>query len=307
MSVENGGANCSNTTVGMTPLIDMGVETYHGYSGGLYPGCMNCPPTAYTEAGLARAQQVVPRDRQGRADPNGTIAMCAIGMSNGSMEIAGFRDHFHHGINPRLAVVDCAQLYQTASVISDANSNYWSVVGQRLAEAGVSKHQVQVVWVKEANARVREPFPEHAEILSDNLRSIVKILAERYPNLHLIYISSRIYAGYASIPLSPEPYAYEGGFAVKWMIEGQIQETLDLNTSLESKHRVPWIGWGPYLWTDGLKGRSDGLVWECSDVESDGTHPSISGRRKVGRLLLEFFETEPTAKTWFLSGSEEER
>lgn len=305
MAVENRGPNCSCTTVGMTPLVDMGVETYRGYSGGLYPGCLNCPPSAYTEEGLSRAREVVPRDRHGRADPKGLIAMCAIGMSNGSMEIAGFLHHFHQGINPRLTVVDCAQEYQTASIISDANSKYWSVVEQRLIEAGVNKHQVQVVWLKEANARVREPFPEHAEILRDNLRSIINILAERYPNLRLIYISSRIYAGYASIPLSPEPYAYEGGFAVKWMIEEQIQETLDINTSPESKHRLPWVGWGPYLWTDGLKGRSDGLIWECSDVESDGTHPSISGRRKVGQLLLDFFETDPTTKTWFLAGAEE--
>ena len=47
------------------------------------------------------------------------------------------------------------------------------------------------------------------------------------------------------------------------------------------KLKGPWLGWGPYLWTDGLLGRSDGLVWSCDDVEADGTHPSKTGVQKV--------------------------
>ncbi|MEY4941768.1 MAG: hypothetical protein RIQ93_3503, partial [Verrucomicrobiota bacterium] len=35
----------------------------------------------------------------------------------------------------------------------------------------------------------------------------------------------------------------------------------------------------------------------------DGTHPSESGRAKVGRLLLEFFKTDPTTQNWFLKTS----
>lgn len=285
----------------MTPLIDMGVETYHGYSGGLYPGGVNCPPRDHLETGLARAHLVRPRDLQGQPDPDGTIGMCAIGMSNGSMEIAAFQELFHSGINSRLTVVNGGQEGQPASKIADPGSQYWSVVEERLAEAHVSRHQVQVIWLKEANARVREPFPEHALNLSRNLRSIVQIMGNRYPNLQLVYLSSRIYGGYASVPLSPEPYAYEGGFSVKWLVEEQIRGAPELNASLESGCKVPWMSWGPYLWTDGMKGRSDGLIWECEDVEPDGTHPSLRGRRKVGRLLLDFFENEPTSRTWFLA------
>ena len=51
---------------------------------------------------------------------------------------------------------------------------------------------------------------------------------------------------------------------------------------------------------DGAKGRKiDKLVWERSDLEGDGTHPSESGRMKVARMLLEFFANDPLAKTWF--------
>jgi hypothetical protein len=60
----------------------------------------------------------------------------------------------------------------------------------------------------------------------------------RFPNLRLVYVSSRIYAGYASSDLNPELYSYQGAFAVKWLIEKQMGG-------------APWIAWGPYLWADG--------------------------------------------------------
>ena len=59
---------------------------------------------------------------------------------------------------------------------------------------------------------------------------------------------------------------------------------------------APWIAWGPYLWADGLRGRSDGLVWACADFMEDGVHPSASGRDKVAKMLLDFLHTDPTAR-----------
>jgi hypothetical protein len=106
-----------------------------------------------------------------------------------------------------------------------------------------------------------------------------------------VYLSSRTYAGYATTTLNPEPIAYESGFAVRWLIRDRIENTLG----------GPWLGWGPYLWTDGTKGRRDGLVWTCADVAADGTHPSPQGRAKVAGLLLRFFTTDPTARDWFTS------
>jgi lysophospholipase L1-like esterase len=74
---------------------------------------------------------------------------------------------------------------------------------------------------------------------------------------------------------------------VKWLIEERINKSMD----------SPWIAWGPYLWTDGVRGRSDKLVWTRDDVlKEDGTHPSPSGCEKVANLLLQFFKTEETAK-----------
>ena len=70
---------------------------------------------------------------------------------------------------------------------------------------------------------------------------------------------------------------------------------------------APWLGWAAYLWADGMNPRSDGLVWTRADLQSDGTHPSQPGQEKVGRLLLSFFKSEPTAKTWFLAGTRPQR
>ena len=108
-------------------------------------------------------------------------------------------------------------------------------------------------------------------------------------NLRLIYLSSRTYAGYAITARSPEPQAYDSAFAARWLIRDRMQK----------KATGPWIGWGPYLWTDGMKGRRDGFTWECEDVDNDGTHPSKTGTQKVSGLLLDFFKTDATTRLWF--------
>ena len=60
--------------------------------------------------------------------------------------------------------------------------------------------------------------------------------------------------------------------------------------------------WGPYLWADGVRPRKgDGLVWNKQDLSTrDGMHPAMpEGAKKVAKLLLTFFKTDPFAKRWF--------
>jgi hypothetical protein len=145
--------------------------------------------------------------------------------------------------------------------------------------------------------------------LESNLGAIVRALKVRYPNLQQVFLSSRTYGGYATTQLNPEPYAYESGFSVKWLIQAQIEQMRNGGHIVDARAGdlnynsvAPWIGWGPYLWADGTNARSDGLTWERADFVNDGTHPAPeSGVKKVGTLLLNFFKTSPYTRCWFLA------
>ena len=285
-------ADCAKTSVPFTPLTDLKAGKYQGFQGGLYPGGKNAPSKAYLKKGLAYAKLVKPRNASGKPAAGGKVVLLSIGMSNTTQEFSEFmRATATAKTDPHLAIVDGAQGGQDADIVSDPGSNFWQVLNRRLSAAGVSRAQVQAVWLKEALARPTETFPADAKRLQADLHAIVKLLGSRFPNLRLVYVSSRTYGGYATSALNPEPYAYQSGFAVKWLVRERIAGAL--------KGR-PWVAWGPYLWTNGAQGRGDGLVWTCEDVRpSDGTHPSPSGRQKVAELLLKFFSANTTSKRWF--------
>jgi lysophospholipase L1-like esterase len=151
--------------------------------------------------------------------------------------------------------------------------------------------------VKLANRQPSEGWPTHAQRLTNDTIGVLEQLRARFRGLELAYLSSRIYAGYATTTLNPEPYAYQSGFSVRWAIERQLAGGLPYEGAMA---RAPWIAWGPYLWANGLTPRRDGLTWACNELQSDGTHPSNSGRQKVAGRLYEFVRTEPTAREWYL-------
>ncbi|MCX6145556.1 MAG: T9SS type A sorting domain-containing protein [Ignavibacteriales bacterium] len=295
-------SSAQNTSVGLKPMNELQGDWYKGFQGGLYPNGQNVRPRAHDSAGRAFAQLIKPLDTRGSGDlTNGKIVLLSIGMSNTTQEFSVFKQiaDTDRAKNPRLAIVDGAQGGQTAAIISSPSANFWTVVDQRLTASGVTRMQVQVVWIKEADANPTQAFPTHAMTLQHELETIARIVKSLYPNVRVAYVSSRTYAGYATTSLNPEPFAHESGFSVKWMIEKQIGG----DTSLAyggSFARSPWLAWGPYLWVDGTTQRSDGLVWQATDTQSDGTHPSASGCLKVATLLLNFFKSDPTASSWFL-------
>ncbi|MBF8296025.1 MAG: hypothetical protein HW389_2570 [Bacteroidetes bacterium] len=292
-------------STGMKPLTELAAETYKGFPGGLYPGALNVRPRVHDSAGQALARQINPLSQTGLVDQaNGKIVLLSIGMSNTTQEFSAFRSVAQNdpARNPRLTLVDGAQGGQTAAVISNGTANFWTVVEQRLVSAGVTTQQVQVVWLKEADAGPTQGFPTYATTLQRELETIARLLKSKYPNLTMTYVSSRIYGGYATTTLNPEPYAYESGFSVKWLIEKQIVG--DTSLSYGGLNPLsPWLAWGPYLWSDGMIPRADGLVWESADFQADGTHPSSTGQAKVANLLLNFFKSDPTAAPWFLKPS----
>lgn len=287
------GANCAGTSVGLTPLSELGGSSWLGQSGGFYPHGGSERPLRHEALGLAAASLILPRDASGLPDPlGGRAVFLSIGMSNTRNEFTAFVPlaNADPARDPRVIAVNGAIGGQTAAAISNPNAPYWTNVDQLLANAGVSAQQVQVVWLKEANAGPRGDPVAYARTLASQLDTIVGILGDRFPNLAIVYASSRIYAGYASTALNPEPYAYASGFSVKWLVEQRM-----------SAASLPWVSWGPYLWADGLVPRTDGLTWSCGEFSSDGTHPSASGSRKVADMLLDFVHEDPTARAWYAS------
>jgi hypothetical protein len=126
----------------------------------------------------------------------------------------------------------------------------------------------------------------------------------RYPNLKEVFLSTRIYAGYATQGLRPEPYAYEYGYSAKWLIEAQVLQerngTVDpvAGNMSYTGGTAAWTAWGTYLWANGTIANSNGTTWLASDFQSDGTHPDAQGATKVVNLLMNFYTTSPYTP-WF--------
>jgi hypothetical protein len=209
--------------------------------------------------------------------------------------------------NPNLVFVNGAQGGMTAARIQDPDDNasgaqFWSVVDMKLKSAGVTREQVQVLWIKQADAGPSSGFPKYAKTLQAELERIVQIFPTRFPNAKLVYLSSRTYAGYATTGLNPEPYAWESALSVRWLIEDQLKGSPTLNhDAAKGAVKAPWLSWGPYLWANGKTKNADGLSYDPEDFAQDGTHPSPAGQRKVAEAMLRFFKSDTTTKPWFLA------
>lgn len=295
------------------PLTDMGSRTYLTFAGGLFPGG-NTMPSAHAAVGAQKAAAVVTRDTTGIPSAGGKYVLLSIGMSNTTQEFSSFITlAAADGAvdQTRLAIADGAAGGRSAdSWVSASGAEYDRIRTQVLAPRGLAEPQVAAVWLKVANPGPTRALPDpasDADRLLTQLGQIVRALRTRYPNLQQVFLSSRIYAGYATTTLNPEPYAYESGFAVRWLIEAQITQASGGGMSpaagdLDYGSVAPWVTWGPYLWADGATPRSDGLTWVPSDFAADGTHPSNQGRAKVAAALLSFLKTSDHTRCWFLAG-----
>jgi hypothetical protein len=283
----------------LVPLPDLGAKRYEGVEGGLYPGGRNERPAAHERAGLALAREVQPLDGNGTPAANGKIVLLSIGMSNTVQAFDGFMAaaRADSRLNPHLVLVNGAHGGITARAMHDASdggtgTRYWNYVDGQLRAAGVTRAQVQAIWIKQADANPHEDFQAYTSMLASEIADILRIARSRFPNLRLAYLSSRTYAGFARSPLNPEPYAYWSGFAVKKVIDAQLSGEAALNfDSTKGPVKAPWLSWGPYLWSKSFTE---------ADYAADGTHESPAGQAKVGRMLLDFFGSDSTTKPWFL-------
>ena len=292
-------------TTGLKPLTEMTADDkYLDQDGGLYGKGQNEPPAEHRQAAQAELARIVPLDGEGRPSKSGRIVFVSISMSNATQEFSTFKRIADNdkAKSPRLTIVDCAQGGQAMAEWAPADAQPWTVAIQRLENAGVTPKQVQVAWIKLANKGPRGDLAEHGDKLKADTLAVIQNARQKFPNLRVAYLASRIYGGYTSGGLNPEPYAYESAFVCRWLIEDQIQGDKELNyDASRGDVKAPLLLWGPYFWGDGTTPRkSDGLVWKREDFGNDGTHPSNSGRDKVARMLLEFCQTDPLAKPWFV-------
>lgn len=322
----------AQTLFNAKPLEDLGTGTYLGFQGGLYEKGSNAVPADHDQDGQTLMSQIAPI--------NGKIVFLSIGMSNAKYEFGAFLP-----LAAGSSKVNHSTLAIANGADGDAIACYWGVatgditmlcpgaIGIQneydrvlqtvLQPQGLTEDQVQVAWLYNADPYPTKSLPARnadAYTLERYLGDIARAARTRYPNLKLMFLSSREYAGYATANLNPEPYAYEAGFSSKWLIQAQINQIrtgqidpiagdLNYNTGM-----VPWLVWAAYTWADGPHPRSDGFFWcdgqrqaPCNgqiDVQADGTHPNAVGSHNMAVLQLNYFLTSPYATSWFLAGGQ---
>jgi hypothetical protein len=289
-------------------LTDLGTGTYQGSEGGLYPDGSNVRPAAQDAYGVTLAQGIGPLDAAGNPSPTGQYVMLAIGESTAQNEFNRFLPiaYADPTKNPNLVIVNGAQGGGTPFDYEDQTSPYWAtVMNNYLPQNGVTPEQVVVIWLEDTDGINTGTFPTDIAALQTEYENMMQTMHTLFPNLKMVYFSSRVYGGYSNgvgNPDNPEPYSYEVGFAVKWAIGDQLAGDANLNYNPTLGPVVaPWMSWGPYYWSNGMLGREDGLVWDCADFSADGTHPSSEyGQLKVATALLQFLKTDDTTTPWYL-------
>ncbi len=301
--------NVPNTTTPMVALTDLGTGTYQGYEGGLYPQGSNVRPPAHDADGVNFAKGIVPLDANGNYSPTGKYVMMAIGESTAQNEFGRFLPiaNADPAKNPYLVIVNGAQGGATPYNFTSTTSPYWStVLNNYLPQNGVTANQVVVIWMEDTDGINSGTFPTDITALQNQYETMMQTMHTLFPNLKMVYFSSRVYGGYSNgvgNPDNPEPYAFEVGYAVKYAIQDQLNGKASLNYNPALGAVVaPWMSWGPYYWANGMLGRNDGLEWDCADFSADGTHPSTQyGQLKVATALLQFLKTDDTTTPWFLA------
>jgi hypothetical protein len=316
VTAKTTGATCNNiswnvngTSNPLVPVTDLGTGTYLGTEGGLYPNGSNVMPASHDADGVALADAIQPLDANGNPDPNGKYGLLSLGLS------VTFENYFYFqqagladlSLNPNLVLVNGANPNLTAARYANPSDPIWTTeMNYFLPNAGVTANQIVAAWVMVIDGYPTGTFPNDMVALQGEYESIANNLHTKFPNLTMAFFSSRDYSGYSNgrvQPDDPEPYAYETAFAVRGMIEDQLNGNANLNYNPNNGPvMAPWLSWADYDWANGMIPRSDGLVWTCQDFLPDGTHNSLpTGREKDANLLMNFFKTDDATMPWFLA------
>jgi len=176
----------SGDKLGFKPLNEMTAEEkYLGEEGGLYGKGENVPPGGHRAAAEKETAQIIPRDGAGKPSKSGKIALISISMSNWTQEFSKFKQIADRDPDksPLVTIVDCAQGGQTMARWADARANPWSVAEERLTHAGVTPAQVQVAWIKIANAGPTGELEQHGKQLQQDTVAVLQNARARYDDI----------------------------------------------------------------------------------------------------------------------------
>ncbi len=231
---------------------------------------------------------------------DGVIGIAALGMSNGLQEWARFTTlaNARRRLNPSVVIANGAVRGLTMRDWIDPRNEAWHLASEGIAATGLEPRSVQVVWLKMGSKLSDLGHGDTNERVDRErgwLTTILEQAVEHLPNLRQAFVTSRSYAAYGTPTAHLEPVTgFDNGLAVKALVADAVAGATPV-----------WTAWGPYLWANGATPRIDGHRWERRDFETDGIHPSPLGEQKAGRLLLEFFASEPLTQSWWSAESPE--
>ena len=294
--------DCSIDSIDLPPLVDLVGASFQNCPGGLYPHASNVHPATHQADGITIANRIKPLNTLGQPDVNGDILMICIGMSLTYGPFLEFKDSAHAlpGINPKLKMVNAAIGGKHIDSLLNPASAYFPTAQNMLADSGNTFEQVQIIWFKQVMLPNSLGFPDYPLQVKGKFKSAVRLLKNKFPNLKQVYLTDLRYCANSTEPSAQEPNCWAHQWAVKWLIEDQINGLPGLAYSGPNAP-APWIAWGPSIWADGESPRDlDGLTWVCpDDYSGDGIHYMPPGKTKHAQMLFDFFSTDPTAAPWF--------
>lgn len=309
--VANAQKNCANHTTGLVPITDLTGKTYRGYTGGKY-ATGNDRPKIQLNRAIDQAKKIVPLDTAGNPDKiKGKIIFAAVGASNPATEfnqLIALTDTFKL-LNPKLRLFNTCIGGTGIQKMNDVADNYWTQANKKLVDSGYSNNQVQVVWIEQENTQNADTaFPSAPLSLLEDYRKLLSVISIRFPNVKIVYLNQRAYAGY--IDVTPGvigkglhfPRDYYNGWCIKWLIEKQLADAPGFRFT--GTPEIPFIDWATSFWADGKNPRLDGLSYDCTtDFGSDGLHLSVLGEKKAGLVLFNYYKTDTISDYWFYANS----
>lgn len=278
---------------------------YRGqFETGLYPGGANELPEAHRKAGERLAASIRPLDTNGKPDEkNGRILLLAVGHSNGRHYFGALEDKLRQHaaeLHPRFEFINAAVpgaglLRMKNWATEPPQSKSWQRAKELTSRPGCSPLQVQALLFiasdSQAHPKALLPqtqFPKPIEEMQRNLGTVLAHFAKDYPNLKIAFLMSDGLRHFSGV----EPASYEEGFAVKWLIETQINHKPDTAFEGESR-KLPWLAWGPYIWDNS---------WDQSYF-LDGTHAAPKARAVFVGKAWELLSTSSVARPRFLNST----